>query len=91
MDLKSTFRATQPAGSRSDFNLAQTSRVTLIIYHRDEMEAVSLERGSRVVVGRSEPADVVNAVRESNASDQAGILLLLNRQGDQRFVMVQPG
>lgn len=39
----------------------------------------------------SEPADVVSVVRESTTADPKGILLLLNRQGDQRFVMVQPG
>ena len=59
LDKQRTYSPTQPAGSRSDFNLAQTCRVTLIIYHRDEMEAVSLERGNTVIVGRDDPADVV--------------------------------
>ena len=39
----------------------------------------------------STPADVVSVVRESNATDQDSVLLLLNRKGDQRFVTVQIG
>jgi len=39
----------------------------------------------------STPADVVSVVRESNATDQDSVLLLLNRKGDQRFVTVQLG
>jgi serine protease Do len=39
----------------------------------------------------STPTDVVSVVRESNTTDQDRVLLLLNRQGDQRFVSVQLG
>jgi serine protease Do len=39
----------------------------------------------------SNPADVVSVVRESNATDQGRLLLLVNRKGDQRFVTVQLG
>jgi serine protease Do len=39
----------------------------------------------------SNPADVVSVVRESNATDQDRVLLLVNRKGDQRFVTVQLG
>ena len=39
----------------------------------------------------SNPADVVSVVRESNATDQDSVLLLLNRKGGQRFVTVQIG
>jgi serine protease Do len=39
----------------------------------------------------SNPADVVSVVRESNATDQDSVLLLLNRKGNQRFVSVQLG
>jgi serine protease Do len=39
----------------------------------------------------SKPDDVVSAVRESNANDQDRVLLLVNRQGNQRFVSVQMG
>jgi serine protease Do len=49
---------------------------------------VIVQAGGRWI---SEPADVVSVVRESNAADQDGILLLVNRKGDRRFVIVQPG
>ncbi len=49
---------------------------------------VIVQAGGRWI---SEPADVVSVVRESNATDQDGILLLVNRKGDRRFVIVQPG
>jgi serine protease Do len=37
----------------------------------------------------STPADVINIVRESSASHRDSVLLLVNRQGSQRFVTVQ--
>ena len=39
----------------------------------------------------SNPADVVSVVRESHATDQDRVLLLVNRKGDQHFVTVQLG
>ncbi len=39
----------------------------------------------------SKPADVVSVVRASNAADRGSVVLLVNRQGNQRFVTVQLG
>jgi serine protease Do len=39
----------------------------------------------------SKPADVAGVVRDSHDAERNRVLLLVNRQGDQRFVTVQPG
>lgn len=58
-ELASTIELTQSSRQRLQDARPVPSRVALLLYHRDGVEAVPLLPGPGVIVGRASPADVV--------------------------------
>ncbi|MDP7115196.1 MAG: FHA domain-containing protein, partial [Myxococcota bacterium] len=75
--VRRTARLTEEALQRIRDRLAQQhegERISLLIYHRDGVQAVPLQTGRRLVVGRFPPADVI--VRDASLSAEHAAVTL---------------